>query len=99
MDLKKPLEELTSINRFTDSYPPDSCVRLLRSIKAKAEQIERPEFQPLRKKLYSFSEKKDQIHSSTPSHELLYIINGKYDLVGPQDLLNAIDAELKIIPK
>jgi hypothetical protein len=98
-ELKDPLEQLATINRFPDSYPPDRCVGLLRSIGERAERIERPEFLTLREKLRNFSEKKESIHSTTLLGELLNIINGKYDRITPQDIINGIDAGLKSIPK
>jgi hypothetical protein len=96
--LKGPLQELTSIISFQDTYTPAKCVKLLRSIGAEAERIERSEFQSIREKLLKFSKKRDELSQTTPSGELMNIINGKYDRLGPRDLLNEIDATLRDTP-
>jgi len=96
--LKEPLQELSSVFSFPE-FTPLQCTRLLRSIKEGAEQIDRAEFRSIREKLVNFSMKKDQLSSWTPRDELVNIINGKYDRLQPQDLLNEIDAALKNAPK
>lgn len=96
--LKEPLQELNSVFSFPE-YTALQCTRLLRSIKEGVERIDRAEFRSIREKLVKFSMKKDQLSSWTPRDELVHIINGKYDRLQPQDLLNEIDAALKNAPK
>jgi hypothetical protein len=93
------LEHLSSINRFPDTYDPQACHRLLSAIRGRAELIKGPEMQPIQEKLLKFSDKKNSVHSSTMLSELLNIINGKYDKLAPQDLINEIDQVLAAPPK
>lgn len=96
--LKEPLQELNSVFSFPE-YTALQCTRLLRSIKEGAERIDRAEFRSIREKLVKFSMKRDQLSSWTPRDKIVHIINGKYDQLQPQDLLNEIDAALKNAPK
>jgi len=96
--LKKPLQELNSVFSFPE-YTGLQCTRLLRSIKGGAERIDRTEFRSMRDKLVEFSKKMTRVSSWTPRDELLHIINGKYDRLHPQDLLNEIDEVLKKAPE
>lgn len=93
-DLKGDLERLNSIGSFPDSYTPEVCHRLLCSMRLKAEQIEQQEFQPIREKLLKFSDKKGRLISSMMLTELMNLINGKYDNLQPQNLINEINTIL-----
>lgn len=96
--LKKPIQELNSVMTFPE-YDALQCTKLLRSIQGGAEQIDQAEFRPIRDKLVEFSKKITWISSWTSRDELLPIINGRYDRLNPQDLLNEIDSALKNAPE
>lgn len=96
--LKKPIQELNSVMTFPE-YDALQCTKLLRSIQAGAERIDRAEFRSIRDKLVEFSKKITWISSWTSRGELLHIINGMHDRLNPQDLLNEIDSALKNAPE
>jgi hypothetical protein len=93
--IKEPLHELKSIMNAPDSYPPMTCNKLLLSIRGKAERIELSEFRSSQEKLLKFSNKRDSILSTAGFAEIMHIVTGKYDGLGPQDMLNEIETIIK----
>ncbi len=89
-EIKTFLDGLNSIQSFPDNYPPSACHRLLMLIGNKAERMKSVDNQALREKLLRFASKKDRIGSNIPFGELLNIVNGKYDGLQPQDLINEV---------
>lgn len=65
-NLQQPLKEFNQMNRFPDSYKAPKCLELASYIEKEAQEIQRSEFQEIKRKLLEYAGRRNQINQNAP---------------------------------